>query len=45
MDLLSRGLIPSGYLDACKARILLMIALMNNQSMEEIRSIFSEFLA
>lgn len=45
MDLISRGLIPSGYLDSCKARILLMIALMSGQNNEEINSLFSEFCA
>lgn len=43
MDLISRGLIPCGYLDACKARILLMLALMSGQNIEETRTLFAEF--
>lgn len=45
MDLLSRGLIPSGYLDACKARLLLMIAIMSGRDREETTALFFEFSA
>lgn len=41
-DLLARGLIPSGYLDAVKARLLLMIAMMHGQSMPDIKETFSK---
>lgn len=45
MDLLTRGLIPSGYLDACKARLLLMIAIMGGKNIDEVRTLFCEISA
>lgn len=45
MDLVSRGLIPSGYLEACKARLLLMLAVMKGKDRGEIKKLFEEFSA
>jgi L-asparaginase len=42
-DLLSRGLIATGYLDACKARIVLLLVLMSGQSVHEMKEMFLNF--
>lgn len=39
-DLLSRGLLPSGYLCALKARLLLIVLLAQNKKREEIKHMF-----
>ncbi len=41
MDLLARGLVPSKYIDACKARLYLMISMMSGQSNKGIRTLFA----
>ncbi len=41
MDLIARGLIPAGYLDARRARIALAILLSNGASKAEIASFFN----
>ena len=45
MDLLSRGLISSGVLDALKARIVLMLSLMAGDSPETLRKRLAELSA
>ncbi len=45
IDLLSRGLISSGYLDACKARILLMLSLMCGEGQQKLTERFIELNA
>ena len=42
IDLLSRGMIPSGHLDACKARLLLMILIMAGKNAGEMKTLFSK---
>jgi L-asparaginase len=39
-DLISRGLIPAGFLDGPKARILLSLRLANGAGLDEVRSVF-----
>lgn len=41
-DLLSRGVIPGGFLDGPKARILLSLALAGGGGIEELRRVFEE---
>jgi L-asparaginase len=43
LDLISRGLIPSGFLDPYKARILLHLLLANGASRAEITTAFEQF--
>ena len=42
MDLIARGLIPSGILNAAKAKIALQILLSSSQSIAQIRSAFED---
>lgn len=43
IDLIGRGLIPAGLLDALKARLLLAVLSGNNESVESVRACFSRF--